>query len=53
MQLKESVDTKINASMWFHCITKNSVIEDKRKYKEAHLSEFQKACPTSEFVIVM
>jgi len=28
--LKESVDWKINTSIWFHCMKKKSLMEDKK-----------------------
>ena len=43
MLLRESVDTEIDASIWFHWMKKtSSLIEDKT----------QKAHPTGEFAIV-
>ena len=56
MLLKECVDTEIDASIWFRWMKKTSnLIEDKRRQSAEglHLSEPQKAHPTSEFIIVV
>ena len=53
--LKESVDWKVNTSIWFHCMKKKSLMKDKRNNEGAeapHSSESQKAHPTGEFVVV-
>jgi len=46
---------KINTSIWFHCIKKKSLMNDKRNNESTeapHSSEPQKAHPTGEFVVV-
>ena len=56
--LKESVDWKINASIWCHCIKKKkkSLKKDKKNNEgteDPHSLEPQKAHPTGEFVVVV
>jgi len=49
--LKEVLIGKINTSIWFRCMKKKSVIEDKWN-NEAQRSQPQKAHLTGEFVAV-
>jgi len=45
----------MNTSVWFRCMKKKSVMEDKRNQQGAeapHSSEPQKVHPTGEFVVV-
>jgi len=55
MLLKESVDWKINALIWFHCIkVKKSLMEDKRhnQVQRPHTRQNPKTHLTGEFVVV-